>query len=80
MKHSKIEKEKFLTISANKKICKANLQLGQLYEKEKDEDGFLYLTVSLYPGFGWLIEFGIDFICWFYFLIELKRSNNVFFD
>ena len=58
MKYSKIDKEKFLTISVGKKICKANQQLGELYSKEKDEDGFLYLTVSMYPGFGWFNQFG----------------------
>ena len=33
-------------------LCRSSLTMGQLYEKEKDEDGFLYVAYSGENTFG----------------------------
>tara|TARA_Y100001970_G_C14142137_1_gene807761 strand:- start:942 stop:1286 length:345 start_codon:yes stop_codon:yes gene_type:complete len=41
-----------LFIMVNNKLCPASLNIGDVYEKDKDKDGFLYITYTSENTFG----------------------------
>ncbi|CAO2624784.1 Gamma-aminobutyric acid receptor-associated protein-like 2 [Lemmus lemmus] len=49
---------KRIQLPSEKAIFLSSLTMGQLYEKEKDEDGFLYVAYSGEDTFGFLGQ------CW----------------
>ena len=54
-KRIKIEAEKSIYLFVNNKVMPATAQfISTLYEKYKDEDGFLYITYAGESTFGWI--------------------------
>jgi GABA(A) receptor-associated protein len=51
-KHLKLEAEKGLYLFVNNIIPSNSKLLNDLYDKHKDEDGFLYITYSIENTFG----------------------------
>lgn len=51
-KNAEVSKEKAVCITVGKRLLKQHLTLEQIFEESKDEDGFLYLTISTMPAFG----------------------------
>lgn len=51
-KRIKLESSQALFIMVNNTLSPASLNLGEIYEKQKDKDGFLYITYSSENTFG----------------------------
>ena len=51
-KRIKLESSQALFIMVNNTLSPATLNLGEIYEKQKDKDGFLYITYSSENTFG----------------------------
>ena len=49
---NKLNKEQSLYISSNKRILSIVKEIGEIYNDDKDEDGFLYLEVTNIEAFG----------------------------
>ena len=57
-KRIQLPSEKAIFLFVDKTVPQSSLTMGQLYEKEKDEDGFLYVA---YSGEN---TFGFGGLCW----------------
>ncbi|XP_065516837.1 gamma-aminobutyric acid receptor-associated protein-like 2 [Lathamus discolor] len=51
-KRIQLPSEKAIFLFVDKTVPQSSLTMGQLYEKEKDEDGFLYVAYSGENTFG----------------------------
>ena len=51
-KYIKLSKKKSLCLTSNGTLLKATLDLSQLYNLYKDDDGFLYITLFVESTFG----------------------------
>ena len=52
-----LTREEGLVLFANEKyMIKPNAKLEEVYEKYKDQDGFLYLVYAEENIYGWMIE------------------------
>jgi len=51
-KRTQLPSEKAIFLFVDKTVPQSSLTMGQLYEKEKDEDGFLYVAYSGENTFG----------------------------
>ncbi|XP_051884652.1 gamma-aminobutyric acid receptor-associated protein-like 2 [Pristis pectinata] len=52
-KRIQLPSEKAIFLFVDKTVPQSSLTMGQLYEKEKDEDGFLYVAYSGENTFGY---------------------------
>ena len=51
-KRIKLEPSETLFLMVNNQLCPSNIVLSEVYEKYKDEDGFLYIVYSAENTFG----------------------------
>ena len=51
-KRIKLESSQALFVMINNTLSPATLNLGEIYEKQKDKDGYLYITYSSENTFG----------------------------
>uniref|UniRef100_A0A5F9D7G8 Autophagy-related protein n=1 Tax=Oryctolagus cuniculus TaxID=9986 RepID=A0A5F9D7G8_RABIT len=52
MKRVQLPSEKVIFLFVDRTVPQSSLAIGQCYEKEKDEDGFLYVACSGENTFG----------------------------
>jgi GABA(A) receptor-associated protein len=52
-KRTKLDSEKALFVFFNNTLAPISELMGNLYQKSKDKDGFLYATISLESTFGY---------------------------
>ena len=51
-KRMKLEPEKAIYLFINEKLCPTSALLSQIYDENKDEDGFLYIKYDGESTFG----------------------------
>ena len=51
-KNLKLDQSEALFITINNQLSPSNIPLGEIYEKQKDKDGFLYMTYTSENTFG----------------------------
>ena len=51
-KKIELEKSQALFFMINNQLCPSNISIGELYEKNKDQDGFLYIIYTSENTFG----------------------------
>lgn len=51
-KRIKLEPSETLFLMVNNQLCPSNIVLSEVYERYKDEDGFLYIVYSAENTFG----------------------------